>query len=72
MIVISGSLLSLPHAFLAQLKVGGRIVAIIGEAPVMTAQVITRISDTAYDTRNVFETSAKPLRNAAPHSHFKF
>ncbi|PUA20507.1 protein-L-isoaspartate O-methyltransferase [Glaciimonas sp. PCH181] len=71
-IVISGSLASLPDAFLAQLKVGGRIVAIIGEAPVMTAQVITRISDSAYDTRNLFETSAKPLRDAAPHSHFKF
>ena len=71
-IVISGSLASLPDAFLTQLKVGGRIVAIIGEAPVMTAQVITRISDSAYDTRNLFETSARPLRDAAPHSHFKF
>ncbi|MBC7490131.1 MAG: protein-L-isoaspartate O-methyltransferase [Glaciimonas sp.] len=71
-IVISGSLASLPEPFLVQLKVGGRIVTIIGEAPVMTAQVITRISDSAYDTRNLFETSAKPLRNAAPHSQFKF
>ncbi|MGS0744184.1 protein-L-isoaspartate O-methyltransferase family protein [Glaciimonas sp. GG7] len=71
-IVISGSLVTLPNVFLTQLKVGGRIVAIIGEAPVMTAQVITRISETAYDTRNLFETSTKPLRNAAPHSVFKF
>ncbi|QRX81031.1 protein-L-isoaspartate O-methyltransferase [Glaciimonas sp. PAMC28666] len=71
-IMISGSLASLPAAFLEQLKIGGRIVAIIGEAPVMVAQVISRISDTAFDTRNLFETGARPLRDAAPRSHFKF
>ncbi len=31
-IVISGALESLPEAFLKQVKVGGRIAAIIGEA----------------------------------------
>src|ERR1700716_2559228 len=49
-IVISGSLPVLPDAFLQQIKVGGRILAVIGEAPVMSAQVITRMSEVTYNT----------------------
>lgn len=71
-IVISGSLPFLPDAFLQQIKVGGRILAVIGEAPVMSAQVITRMSEVAYNTVNLFETSVKPLRNAIVPSPFKF
>jgi protein-L-isoaspartate(D-aspartate) O-methyltransferase len=71
-IVISGSLPVLPDSFLKQLKVGGRIFAIIGEAPVMVAQLITRVSDTAYNTEKIFETDVKPLRDAIVPSHFKF
>ena len=72
LIVISGSLPVLPDAFLQQIKIGGRIVAIIGEAPVMRAQLITRMSDISYDTKTLFETTAKPLRNALVPSHFTF
>jgi len=71
-IVISGSLPTLPDAFLKQLNVGGRIVAILGDAPVMTAQIITRTADSSYSTRHLFETDVKPLREAAVHSNFKF
>lgn len=71
-IVISGSLPFLPETFLQQIKVGGRILAVIGEAPVMSAQKITRTSDIAYDTKILFETSIKPLRDAVTPSHFKF
>ncbi len=38
----------------------------------MTAQVITRVSETAYDTVKVFETNVKPLTDAVKHSHFTF
>ena len=71
-IVISGALEHLPEAFLKQVKVGGRIAAIIGQAPVMTSQVITRVSETAYDTVKVFETDVRPLANATTHSRFTF
>jgi len=71
-IVISGALPFLPETFLKQVKVGGRILAIIGEAPVMSLQVITRTSDQVYDTVNVFELMAKPLHAASEHSHFTF
>ncbi|MFJ9534480.1 protein-L-isoaspartate O-methyltransferase [Herbaspirillum sp. NPDC101396] len=71
-IVISGALPFLPDAFLKQIKVGGRVLAIIGEAPVMSLQVITRTSDQVYDTVDVFELMAKPLHAASEHSHFTF
>lgn len=71
-IVISGALPVLPDTFLQQIKVGGRIFAIIGQAPVMTAQVVTRVADNAYSTAKIFETNVKPLREALAPSHFKF
>lgn len=71
-IVISGGLPVLPEAFLQQIKIGGRILAIIGEAPVMSAELVTRVSDTAYNTVKLFETSVKLLKNAATPSHFHF
>ena len=71
-IVISGALEALPEALLKQLKVGGRIAAIIGQAPVMSAQVVTRVSETAYDTVKVFETNVKPLVDAVTASRFTF
>jgi len=71
-IVISGSLPVLPDAFLKQIRVGGRIFAIIGESPSMSAQIITRVSDAAYNTVKVFETDVKPLREALTPSHFVF
>lgn len=71
-IVISGSLPVLPDAFLQQLKVGGRLLAIIGEAPVMSAQLITRTSEVAFSTTTMFEAMARPLRGAPVPSHFAF
>jgi protein-L-isoaspartate(D-aspartate) O-methyltransferase len=71
-IVISGSVPVLPDVFLQQLKVGGRLAAIIGDAPVMSAHIITRVSETAYDTIKLFETVVTPLKAAVTPSHFTF
>lgn len=71
-IVISGSLPVLPDRFLQQLKVGGRLLCVLGKAPAMTAQLITRTTETAYSTLTLFETDIKPLRDAAVPSTFKF
>jgi len=71
-IMISGSLPVLPDAFLQQIKIGGRIIGVIGEAPIMHAEMITRMSDTAFNTIKLFETNIKPLRNALTPSHFTF
>ncbi|RJG03776.1 protein-L-isoaspartate O-methyltransferase family protein [Noviherbaspirillum sedimenti] len=71
-IVISGSVPALPETFLQQIKIGGRILAIVGQAPVMSAELVTRVSDNAYNTVKLFETVVKPLKNAATPSHFHF
>lgn len=71
-IVISGSLPVLPDVLLKQIKVGGRIFAIVGESPVMSAQVITRVSNGGYNTVKLFETDVKPLHDVLAPSHFVF
>ncbi|MGN6702506.1 MAG: protein-L-isoaspartate O-methyltransferase family protein [Burkholderiaceae bacterium] len=71
-IVVSGSLPVLPEGLLRQLKVGGRLFVIVGDAPVMTAQLVTRRSDTAFDTVKLFETVVEPLRDAPKPSRFTF
>jgi protein-L-isoaspartate(D-aspartate) O-methyltransferase len=71
-IIVSGGLPMLPPALLAQLKIGGRLAAIVGEAPVMSAQVVTRMTESAYDTLRLFETVAKPLANAVRPPGFRF
>ena len=71
-IVVSGALPMLPDAFLKQLKVGGRLAVILGDAPVMSVQIITRVTDVAYDTVKLFETNVKPLADALVPSRFVF
>jgi protein-L-isoaspartate(D-aspartate) O-methyltransferase len=71
-IMVSGSLPVLPAELLAQMKIGGRLAAIVGRPPVMTAQVVTRVSDGGYDTLGIFETNVKALRNAWQPSTFRF
>ena len=71
-IIVSGSLPVLPDALLAQLKVGGRLSAIVGEKPAMTAQIVTRISENSYDTLPIFDTCLAPLRNAWRPDPFRF
>ena len=71
-IVISGALEVLPEAFLKQVKVGGRIAAIIGQAPVMEAAIISRTGEDTYSTIKVFETNVRYLTGAPVPSHFQF
>ncbi len=71
-IVVSGALPVLPEALLKQVKVGGRIAVILGEAPAMSFNIVTRTSETASDTVKIFETVAKPLTGAQAPSRFQF
>ncbi len=43
-IVLSGSVAEIPDALTAKLKIGGRLVAIVGEEPVMRMTLVTRTS----------------------------
>ena len=71
-IVVSGGLPVLPEALLKQVKVGGRLAVILGDAPAMSFNIVTRVSETAYDTVKVFETNVKTLSGAQTPSRFQF
>lgn len=71
-IIVSASVPKVPAAMLEQLKVGGRLAAIVGTGPAMQAQVITRTAQGGFETLSLFETVAKPLRNAQAESAFRF
>ncbi len=71
-IMISGALPVLPKAFLEQMRIGGRLLAVIGEAPVMTACLFTRTNDDAWDKRILFETCIRLLHDVETPSSFHF
>ena len=65
MIVLSGAVPAIPAVLLKQLRVGGRLAAVVGEAPVMEAQLITCVGDGVFNTINLFETVVPALEGAA-------
>jgi protein-L-isoaspartate(D-aspartate) O-methyltransferase len=71
-IVLTGSVPILPDSFKASLKPGGRLLAVVGEAPVMEAQLITAVSNGAYSTTGLFETCIASLQNAVTPERFVF
>lgn len=71
-IVLTGSTPALPQAFQNSLNIGGRLFAIVGDAPVMEAKLITRVAQDVYETVNIMETSVAPLQNALQPKRFTF
>ena len=72
LIVLGGSVAEVPQNLLAQVKVGGRLLAVVGEDPVMCATLITRVSETEFKTRALWDSAAPALQNFPVPSHFQF
>ena len=71
-IAITGSLPVLPDSFQQQLNIGGRMVAIVGQSPVMQVLLITRIAETQWSTECLYETDFPALINAEQPQAFVF
>lgn len=71
-IVLSGSVAEVPQALLAQLKVGGRLAAIVGNEPVMRATFVTRTGDASWTTTQPWDTAAPRLQHFPEPSRFQF
>ena len=71
-IVLSGSVADVPQALLAQLKVGGRLAAIVGAEPVMRATLVTRTGEASFNTVQPWDTLAPRLANFPEPSRFQF
>lgn len=71
-ILLSGSVAEVPRSLLEQLKVGGRLAAIVGDEPVMRARLFTRVSESAFAERDLFDTVAPRLEGFPEHPRFAF
>jgi protein-L-isoaspartate(D-aspartate) O-methyltransferase len=71
-IVLSGSVAAVPQMLLEQLKIGGRLVAIVGDEPVMRARLHTRVSPTSWSQLDLFDTVAPRLRGFPEPDRFSF
>jgi protein-L-isoaspartate(D-aspartate) O-methyltransferase len=71
-IVLTGSTPLLSEGLRRRLRVGGRLFAIVGEAPVMRATLVTRTAAGAYREVTLFETCVAPLVNAPQPAAFVF
>lgn len=71
-IVLSGSVAEVPPGLLDQLKIGGRLVAIVGEQPIMCARLFTRVGEAAWSQSDLFDTVAPRLQGFAEQRGFRF
>jgi protein-L-isoaspartate(D-aspartate) O-methyltransferase len=71
-ILLSGAVAEVPRGLLEQLKIGGRLAAIVGDDPVMRAMVYTRVAEAGWSSRAAFETLAPRLDGFAAKPVFHF
>ncbi|CAG0979824.1 Protein-L-isoaspartate O-methyltransferase [Methylophilaceae bacterium] len=71
-IVFTGSLPVSPEKVKQSLAIGGRMFVVIGDAPVMEATMIRRISADSFKHDVLFETCLPPLSNAPQPDRFQF
>ena len=71
-IVLTASTPVLPEAFQNSLNVGGRLFAIVGDAPAMEARLITRVAPDIFESVNIMEANVAPLQNAQQPNRFVF
>jgi protein-L-isoaspartate(D-aspartate) O-methyltransferase len=71
-IVLTGSTPVLPRTLADQLAPGGRLLAVVGEAPVMVARLVTCTAPGAFRSVELFDTLLAPLVNAEQPARFHF
>jgi protein-L-isoaspartate(D-aspartate) O-methyltransferase len=71
-IAVTGSLPVYDTRFERCLRVGGRLFAVVGVAPVMDALLVRRVDSNEWIRESLFETVVEPLINAAAAPRFVF
>ena len=71
-ILLSGSAAEVPAELLLQLKIGGRLAAVVGEEPIMQARLYTRAGEAAWAEADLFDTVAPRLEGFAEPTRFHF
>jgi protein-L-isoaspartate(D-aspartate) O-methyltransferase len=70
--VLTGSTPIVPEGLVRQMKPGGRMFAVVGDRPVMTARLLHWVEPDSVTATDLFETVIDPLVNAAQPSRFRF
>jgi protein-L-isoaspartate(D-aspartate) O-methyltransferase len=71
-VAVTGSLPVYDTRFEKSLRVGGRLFAMVGAAPVMDAILVRRVDDNEWIRESLFETVVAPLINATAAQKFVF
>lgn len=71
-IAVTGSLPLYDERFQRALRIGGRLVVVVGRAPVMEAWKVTRLGEREWARESLFETVIDPLINAPQPPKFVF
>jgi len=71
-IVLTGSTPLVPQSLLENLAPGGRLFAVVGSPPVMTATIFHCAAPGAFRTVELFETLLAPLANCVQPERFRF
>lgn len=72
LVVVTGSLPLPDERFQRALNIGGRAFVVVGEAPVMEARLVHRVSESSWTTASLFETTLEPLIHASRAPRFSF
>ena len=60
-IAITAAMPGIPVSYKNLLKIGGRMFVVTGDAPAMTAHLVTRTAKNKWTTEDLFETSIEPM-----------
>ena len=71
-IVLGGSVAEVPQVLLQQLAVGGRLIAIVGDEPMMRATLITRTGQSSFVTAQPWDVNTARLSGFSEPSAFHF
>jgi protein-L-isoaspartate(D-aspartate) O-methyltransferase len=71
-LVLGGSVAEMPELLLDQVKVGGRVIGVVGNEPMMRATVMTRTGDATWTTTQPWDTIVPRLLNFVQPSRFYF
>lgn len=71
-IVLTAAVVTIPDDYLQSLKVGGRLLAVVGKTPIMKVQLVHRVTEWEWQTETVFESVIPAMINAEPKPEFEF
>lgn len=71
-IVLSGSVAEVPQALLSCLKMGGRLIGVVGQAPMMRVHLMLRTAEDTFQTIQPWDTVAPRLQNFPQPQGFRF